>query len=174
VLDTVAQFLKHGIIDDTGRMQDKDELDCSSLLKSRVSSECTVKQFVLDDDAQIIFTQKDVREVQLAKAAVSAGITLLLKEKGITASDVENIYLAGGFGNYMSIESAFNIGLLAREFEGRVKSIGNSAGTGARMYLLSSSARLQIEELVDKTKYIELSTRADFQDNFIGSMDFGS
>lgn len=171
VLDMVSQLLKYGILDETGRMVDEDEISLPESLKNRLTLDGNMKQFVIDEN--IVFTQKDVREVQLAKAAVHAGITILLKEKGIGFGDIENVFIAGGFGNFMDIESALNIGILPREFSSKVKSIGNSAGTGARMSLLSKTLREELKCLAQGTSYVELSGRQDFQDYFVDSMMFG-
>lgn len=171
VLDMVSELLKYNLVDETGRMADLDELSCVQSLKDRMVVREGKKEFIIEGD--ITFTQKDVREVQLAKAAVCAGIKILLKEKGISTDDVENIFIAGGFGSYMDIKSALDIGLIPREFKGKSKSVGNSAGTGARMCILSREYRDEIESIVKISRYIELSARQDFQDYYIDSMMLG-
>lgn len=171
VLDMTYQLLKYKLIDKTGKMAEIDELDCPEKLKNRMKVREGKKEFVIDGD--IVFTQKDVREVQLAVAAVSAGIKILLKEKGILPEAVENIFIAGGFGNFMDAASAIGLGIIPRELFGRVKSIGNSAGMGARMCLLSREQGKEIEKTANNTRYIELSGRQDFQDYFIDSMMLG-
>ncbi len=171
VLDMVSELLKFGVIDETGRMADDDDADFKEPIKKRMRINKGMKEFVLEGD--IVFTQKDVREVQLASAAVSAGTKILLKEKGLSPSDVENVYIAGGFGNFMRVGSALNIGLLLKEFSGKVKSIGNSAGTGARMYLMSRECSKKIDKIIQNASYIELSGRQDFQEYFVDSMMLG-
>jgi len=171
VLDMVSELLKYGLIDETGRMMGKEELHCSQPLKDRVVEKEKTKGFLID--GEIIFTQKDVREVQLAKAAVSAGIKILMKDRGIIAKDVECVYIAGGFGNFVNVDSALNIGLLPREFSGKIKSIGNSAGSGARMCILSKDSSQDLYDIIKKTTYVELSGRQDFQDYFIDGMMMG-
>lgn len=175
VLDAVAQLVKHGIVDETGRMLDEDEIEDEKLLR-RMTSEDGMKAFVLSDTSatgeKIVFTQKDVREVQLAKAAISAGINILLEEKGISCSDVEYLYIGGGFGNYMDIESSLAIGMIPKELRGKIKSVGNCAGSGAKMYLLSSKARKETRRIKLQSAYIELSKREDFQEYFVDSMMF--
>jgi uncharacterized 2Fe-2S/4Fe-4S cluster protein (DUF4445 family) len=170
VMDMVSELIKYNLVDETGRMADKDEIS-SEILSSRMVQNGSMKEFVID--GEITFTQRDVREVQLAKAAVYAGIKVLMNEKAITDKDIEKVYIAGGFGNYMDIQSALNIGLLPKEFSGRVESIGNSAGTGARMYLLSRHCREDMKGIIKAAKYIELSGRKDFQEYFVDSMMFG-
>ncbi|KPU45396.1 Na(+)-translocating NADH-quinone reductase subunit F [Oxobacter pfennigii] len=170
VLDAVSEFVKYEIINKTGRMYKPEELDLPDSLKNRITTTDSGKQFTIEGD--VVFTQKDVREVQLAKAAVSAGMKILVKEAGIEFKDVETIYVAGGFGNFMNIESALNIGLLPKELAGKVKSIGNSAGTGSKMCLLSESAIGELEKISNSTKYVELSGRPDFEGLFVDSMVF--
>jgi len=174
VLDAVSQLLKYELIDETGRMVETEEVKDPALSKRIVKLD-KMKQFVIVDNENnnpISFTQKDVREVQLAKAAISAGIKILIAQKGISFEEIEKVYIAGGFGNFMDIHSTINIGMLPKELEGKVLSIGNSAGSGARMYLLSEEQREKAKEIKRATKYIELSNRSDFQEYFMDSMMF--
>ena len=132
-----------------------------------------MKQYVLAKDSKgdiISFTQKDVREVQLAKAAINAGIQILVKEKNLDFNDLEYLYLGGGFGNYMNVQSSLQIGMIPLELDGKIKSIGNCAGSGAKMYLLSKEYRNLIIDKVNTSKYIELSNRKEFQDYFVNGM----
>lgn len=173
VLDTVSEFVKLGIIDETGRMLDKDEID-NDILKDKIIDTDHGKEFLIAENPSgvknITFTQRDVREVQLAKAAISAGIKLLMDEKGLTCNDIENVYLGGGFGNFMDIESAFNIGMLPLGLKGKICSVGNCAGMGAKQYLLSAKTRKKVKELISRVTYVELSNRKDFQDYYLDSM----
>ncbi len=175
VLDAVSELLKHGVVDETGRMLDTGEIENESLSK-RVSAVDGIKQFLIEEKGKnnnpIYFTQKDIREVQLAKAAISAGIKILLAEKGISVDEIDKMYLAGGFGNFMDVGSAVNIGMIPEELRGKVISIGNSAGSGARMYLLSQEQREAAAHVKKLTTYIELSAREDFQQYFMNSMSF--
>nr|WP_318010972.1 ASKHA domain-containing protein [Clostridium estertheticum] len=93
-------------------------------------------------------------------------------EKGSNFSQIEKIYVAGGFGNFMNIDSTINIGMIPRELEGKVCSIGNGAGSGAKMYLLSKEQREKKIQIKKVTKYIELSNRPDFQEHFMDSIMF--
>jgi uncharacterized 2Fe-2S/4Fe-4S cluster protein (DUF4445 family) len=133
-----------------------------------------MRQFILVQNSIhneiITFTQKDVREVQLAKAAVCAGIKILLKEKNINFNEIEKVYIGGGFGNYMDIESSVDIGIIPKELKGKIESVGNCAGGGAKTYLLSKGIRENAVDIINKTTYIELSKRKDFQEYFIDSM----
>jgi uncharacterized 2Fe-2S/4Fe-4S cluster protein (DUF4445 family) len=175
VLDTVSELLKHGIIDETGRMAGK-EAAVSPPLRALLSEEGGARQFLLERDTTlgipIAFTQKDVRQVQLAKAAFSAGIRLLIKEAGICFEDIDKVYIAGGFGNFMNADSALNIGLIPEELRGKTVTAGNTANAGARLYLINKTCRKKAVRIAEFARYIELSGRAEFQNLFIESMNF--
>ena len=175
VLDAVSELLKYGVIDETGRMLSADEIE-NDIISSRVVVIDGMKQFLIEESGQnnnpIYFTQKDVREVQLAKAAISAGIKILISEKGIKYEEIDKIYVAGGFGNFMDIHSTINIGMLPKELEQKVCSIGNAAGSGARMCLLSKEQKKKAIQIKKDTTYIELSSRGDFQEYFMDSIMF--
>lgn len=177
VLDMVAQLIKYEIVDITGRMVDADEVELPEALSRKLIEVEEMKTFLLQEGAAdrepIFFTQKDVREVQLAKAAVAAGIKILIKEAGISMEDIEKVCIAGGFGNYMNIQSALEIGLLPKDLSEKIVSIGNAAGTGARLSLLSNCLRERLNGFTSKIQYIELSSREDFQEYFIDGMMFG-
>lgn len=175
VLDAVSELLKNNIIDFTGRFADKESIN-NATLNERLIEDESGSQFVLAKSSQqnqsIVVTQKDVREIQLAKAAVAAGIQMLLKESGIKFENIYKVYIAGGFGNYMNIKSALNIGLIPPELKDKIVSAGNTAGVGAKLYLLSRKHREQAEKIVSRTSYIELSNKPEFQDFYIDAMTF--
>ncbi len=188
VLDCVAQMLEFNIIDKTGKMIDFDETDdiedteyleyiqkLDQRFKFRLTEIDGIKQFIIakkEEGTPITFTQKDVREVQLAKSAINAGIQIMLKEKNLNYEDINKVYMGGGFGNYMDIESAAIVGLIPMELKDKVVSVGNCAGTGAKLYLLFNNFRKKAEDLIDKTTHIELSSSADFMDYFMNGMKF--
>lgn len=173
VLDTVAELLKHKVLDNTGRMLEEAEV-ANEKLANRIIEIDGMKQFIIAEvknkNEKITFTQKDVREVQLAKAAISAGIKLLIEEKKLSYEDIDAVYIGGGFGNFMEVESCMTIGLIPRELKNKIKAIGNCAGSGAKMYLLSKLMRDRASEIENRAIYIELSDRQDFQDYFMDSM----
>ncbi|WP_434796683.1 ASKHA domain-containing protein [Terrisporobacter vanillatitrophus] len=173
VLDIVAQILKYNIMDETGRLLDEEEIDDEKLKLRFVDN--SMKEFILaqnEDKDLISITQKDIREVQLAKAAISAGIDILLKEANLTFDDIENVYIGGGFGNFMNVQSCLEIGMIPKELKGKIMSIGNCAGFGAKKILLSQGQRKKANEIIDKCTYIELSKRQDFQEYFVDGMIF--
>jgi len=115
-----------------------------------------------------------VRELQLAKGAIRAGIEILLKELGLRAEDVRRVYLAGAFGNYIRPESALAIGLIPPFPNAEIVPVGNAAGSGARMALLSRGALREASAILQHTEYLELSGRPDFQEEFAEAMTFGT
>ncbi len=121
----------------------------------------------------VFISRSDVRETQLAKAAIAAGIQILLSELDISYDEISNVYLAGGFGNFISVANACAIGMLPRELVDRVTSVGNAAGEGAKLLLLSSAMRARAESLRKRMEYIELAARTDFPDAYADNLPFG-
>ena len=155
LLDLVACLLELGYIDESGCLEEDE------------SGEAV---FHLTD--KVFLTQRDIRQLQLAKAAVAAGIRLLLREQGVTFDDLDTLYLAGGFGNRLRPESAIRIGMLPRELSGRIAPVGNAALAGAEQALLDPASRQALLSLKDSCRYIELSTSPDFNDTFVEEMTF--
>ncbi len=121
----------------------------------------------------VYISRSDVRETQLAKAAIAAGIEILMTELDISYSEISHVYLAGGFGNYISVENACAIGMLPQELKDRVVSVGNAAGEGAKLLLASSAMRTRAEALRKRMEYIELASRDDFADIYADNLPFG-
>ncbi len=169
LVDGVAELLRHGLIDEFGTFVEYSPLvtDFKGLKALRIVA---ASNSGTEDD--IFLTQKDVREFQLAKGAVAAGITILLQEMEISKSEVSALYLAGGFGNYVNPRNACVTGIIPRELEDRVIRIGNGAGAGSKRYLLDQAAVTTGAELQKKIQYVELSSRLDFQTQFVDAMMF--
>jgi len=124
--------------------------------------------------AGLALSQRDVREVQLAAAALKTGVRMLLQENGITPGDLEGIYVAGAFGNYLNIANSMKLGLLPRIDRRRIRFVGNSSLAGARALLLSQAERTRCEKLAGKIRHVSLAQRAEFQDRFIEALEFKS
>jgi uncharacterized 2Fe-2S/4Fe-4S cluster protein (DUF4445 family) len=154
IIDVVSYLLDNGLMNDTG------------LLKNPY----TIINNTPDGKIEII--QKDIREIQLAKSAILSGIKVLLKKAGLTFNDINALYLAGGFGNYINIESAVNIGLLPGEIKDKTVAIGNSAGAGALQALISIDFYKRINKILSISEYIELSNSDDFNVEFTLNMNF--
>ncbi|MBQ3080375.1 MAG: DUF4445 domain-containing protein [Clostridia bacterium] len=120
----------------------------------------------------VYLSRSDIREVQLAKSAIASGIQILLTEMGIDEDNIEKVYLAGGFGNFISTEAACGIGMLPMGLKERIIPVGNAAGAGARRMAMSERERKRHEEIRMKAEYIELASHPDFSDLFAENLLF--
>ncbi|AEV67486.1 ASKHA domain-containing protein [Acetivibrio clariflavus] len=172
IVDGIAQLLEMGIVDETGRLDDEWEPatpEQASLAKN-ITVVDNMNAFLICGD--IAITQKDIRELQNAKGAIAAGINVLVKQSGINFSDIKNVYLAGGFGTYINVDSALKIGLIPFQLRGKIQPVGNAAGQGAIEGLLSVKRLSDAEIISKKIKYIELSSSKDFNDFYMNCMMF--
>ena len=178
LIDAVAQLLESKIVKPTGRMLTRAEAILSgvpSTLAKRIITTEAGLSFVLaynESNRPIFVTQQDIREVQLAKGAILAGIQTLMKTLDIYAQSIDSILLAGAFGNYINKQSALRIGLLPQVPIEKIISVGNAAGVGASMALLSDREKEISIQAAKNTEHIELSTNMDFQEFFISAMSF--
>lgn len=161
LIDLMAILVQEGIIDETGSF----DYECTSPLRVFLAE----NQFKL---ANIYLTQKDIREVQLAKSAISAGIMTLIDDAKINIDDIEKVYLAGGFAFYLNKLSAIQIGLIPKEFIDKIVIIGNSSGLGAKVCMLNPKYLTLAEDLSKQVNVIDLSTLKTFSDYFIEKMMF--
>jgi uncharacterized 2Fe-2S/4Fe-4S cluster protein (DUF4445 family) len=180
LVDLTAVLLHYGVIDREGllsphRIQEAGDLFRSRMIRRRRQP---VWDFVVDpgDRSQnrkrILLTQKDIRELQLAKAAIAAGVAVLMRRFGITVGDLNRIYLAGALGNYVNPYSAMRIGLIPQVPVEKIVSMGNAASTGAKMALLSKSHWQKARQIAERIEHVELSVQPDFYDCFVKAMDF--
>ncbi|MCI5516287.1 MAG: ATP-binding protein, partial [Roseburia sp.] len=117
--------------------------------------------------------QEDIRDIQMAKAAIHAGVQILLKTCGIHPADVDKVYLAGGMGYYLNPEDAIAIGLLPKEFEGKIQAIGNSSLDGAERYLENpKEAGVKMEQIADMAEEVVLAEHPLFQTLYMDGMNF--
>lgn len=174
LLDLVAQLLEYGIIEPGGRIKKRAELSgrIPGPVFAGLRQQGEKAVFFLEEKAGIYLAQQDIRELQLAKGAIYAGIKLLLKEMKISPAQVRHVYLAGGFGNFLDVESAFAVRLLPAELKGKTVPVGNAAGSGAKKALLSEEGYLALAGAKKKVEYLELSGRPDFEKEYLASLDF--
>ena len=169
LLDAVAQMCEMGVLNKRGRLapgphvrQGEDDLE-----------------FVIAGEAEsangqaITVSQHDIRELQLAKGAIRCGIDTLLQNAGLTPGDLTNVIIAGAFGTYIDIASAITIGMLPDLPLERFSQVGNAAGTGARMALISRAMRREAGHIADGVRYLELARAPGFMHNFAVAMYFG-
>jgi len=181
LIDSIAELIKYKVITTAGKMLKQKDLPDTlpDFIRERViTHERHGTSFILvpadmsRTGEDILLTQKDVRETQLAKGAIFAGYQLLKSVLGITDDDIEEVLLAGAFGNYIRRGQAKWIGLLPDIPTEKIRFIGNAAGMGAKMVLLSKELRQEACEISKNTEYIELAVRTDFQQVFADSMFF--
>ena len=170
VVDAVALMVRMGVVDDTGFLLDADEVDGPITRYMGVENDGNV--FYLTEDRTVYITQNDVRSLQLAKAAVCAGILTMVDAADIEVSSIETLDIAGGFGAYLNLESAAAIGLFPAELLPCAKSVGNTSGEGATALVLSNTAREREAHIVDLCDYLELSLSSEFNDYYIQMMEF--
>ncbi|MDI3536181.1 MAG: hypothetical protein PWP30_663 [Eubacteriaceae bacterium] len=177
LIDAVAVLLELGIIDKNGKMISAEaclDLGLSQELCDRLIQADDGMAFELyqNNGRTIILTQGDVREVQLAKAAIMAGMLTLLKEEGLKMTQIDRVLIAGAFGNYIDKKSAVKIGLLPDVGMTKLINVGNAAGTGASMALMSEKVRNEAELLSRFVKHVELSASPIFNDEYMNAMRF--
>jgi uncharacterized 2Fe-2S/4Fe-4S cluster protein (DUF4445 family) len=124
--------------------------------------------------AGLVLTQDDVRQMQLACAAIKSGIRLMLKAKGLSVDELDGVFIAGAFGSYLNIRNSMTLGLLPLMEEKRVMFIGNASLAGARLLLVAKKEREEIESLVQRIRYMSLASDRDFQDYFIRALEFAA
>lgn len=182
LIDAVATFLRVGLVDPGGRVLEPDEAReklppklAARVLPSENGSDVLLvpKGQTLARRRDLTLTQRDIRELQLAKGAIRAGVDMALKVWDADASAVKKVLIAGGFGNYINPAAAMAIGLFPPGIPvDRLEFVGNSAAVGAKMCLASRAERAHAERLSRETEYIELSSRKDFSDVFMTAMLF--
>jgi uncharacterized 2Fe-2S/4Fe-4S cluster protein (DUF4445 family) len=139
-------------------------------LKERFVEKNGKTVFLITD--KVWLTQKDIRQVQLAKGAIRAGIQLLLRHTGMTETAVEKILIAGSFGYHLRAESLVAIGLLPPEFKDRIEFVGNTSKTGGETFLLNRDSRDEMVRLVHEVEVVELANCQDFDKVFIAALPF--
>lgn len=171
IIELTACLVRLGIIDGSGYLQPPDDLDddFGDILGEDEDGNGIV---YITQDKHVYFTARDVRQIQLAKAAVAAGIDILMEEAEVDADGVEALYLAGGFGTYIDIDCAALIGMLPEKLVSRTQSVGNSSLAGAEMAICSSHAREELFRIPAMCRYIELSYDKRFNDYFADHMAF--
>ena len=170
IVDAVAVMLDTGLLDETGLIAEKDEAgEFASYIDEDEDGDPI---FMLDKEKNIYICAKDIREIQLAKAAVCAGAQTLLHESGISADSVSRIVIAGGFGSHLRASSMCRIGLVPPVDIEKYEFVGNAAGAGAVAVLLGGEPRASAKTICMKSEYTELSKSAYFMERYIEEMMF--
>lgn len=170
ILDAIAQLYLTGILDNSGRMVGN---------HPRMRTYKGKREFVLvsdeelDGNSAIIITQQDIRELQLAKGAIRTGIQMLLESRGRSDEEINRVIIAGAFGSYIDVESAVISGMLPSLPLARFKQIGNAAGMGTKLALLSARKRDKAKEIASRVHYLELASSPYFRETFIQASYIG-
>ncbi|MBO4352022.1 MAG: DUF4445 domain-containing protein, partial [Eggerthellaceae bacterium] len=172
IIDAIALLVEQGIVDETGYLLDADEAE--GPLAERVGIEDDGHVFYITDDRSIFITQNDVRSLQLAKAAVCAGVETMMDAYNVTCDQIESLEIAGGFGRYLNLQSAARVGLFPPELVDRASSVGNTSAEGATAMMLSTPARERALAIARESDYLELSTSATFNSFYIDQMEFAT
>ncbi|MBR6224548.1 MAG: DUF4445 domain-containing protein, partial [Firmicutes bacterium] len=178
IIDAIGEMVRTGVVDKTGKLLAPERLEKKGVApkiienvgKNEDGYYLTLYKDPEGEDIRI--TQKDVREIQLAKAAIKAGEETLMNAVGIGIDGLEKVSIAGAFGSYIRKESAVNCGLIPDIDHEKIFSIGNSAGIGASMALLSEAAYQETVHAAETIEHIELATRSDFQEKYMMAMRF--
>ncbi len=168
-MDAAAQLLLAGLMDHSGRLKLAEDVPHHPL-RDRLIDIDGIRAFLLADG--VYLTQRDIRELQFAKGSIATGIKVLMDILGVTPGDLDEVLLGGSFGSYLNPESAKIIGLVPPVDVDRIIAVGNSAGEGAKIALLSYRERQVAFELPARIEYVELSGRSDFNDAFISVLGF--
>jgi len=173
IIDAVALMVETGVVDETGYLLDADDAEDEGIeLAGWLGEEDDGNVFYLTEDHTLFITQADVRSMQLAKAAVCAGVHTLMEAHNVTCNQIEGLEIAGGFGRYLNLASAARIGLFPAELLDRAASVGNTSAEGASAMLISHKARTRAEQIVESCDYLELSTSASFNGFYVDMMEF--
>jgi uncharacterized 2Fe-2S/4Fe-4S cluster protein (DUF4445 family) len=171
IIDILAEMLKVGIMDTSGKIR-------TELAHPRIGKKGNVSQYVVAwshesaSNKDIVITQRDVRELQKGKAAMFSGASILMGKMNLSPKEVSKVFMAGAFGTYIERESAIRIGMIPEFHLGSIEQVGNAAGMGARMALISKTSRREIQELRDMIQYVELATDPEYQKAYLGAMMF--
>jgi uncharacterized 2Fe-2S/4Fe-4S cluster protein (DUF4445 family) len=178
IIDLLAGLLDGGVIDWTGLIQVDARDSLPPKLGERIVMRGEERQVIVlrpgeaGARQEIVLTQDDVRQVQLAKGAIASGVMMLQHVAGVPSDTVAELMLAGGFGNYVSIESALRIGLIPPLPRERIRYVGNAASLGAQLCLVSETERARAEAVAGRIEHVSLAAHPDFEEIFVDCMNF--
>lgn len=177
LVDIGAELLRTGLMDETGRLLPAEELDggVSAALRARMVEQEGEPAFVMAETGagrRIVLTQRDIRELQLAKAAIRTGIDALLDAHRLRPPDISTFYLAGGFGSYINKAHAVRLGMIPEMPLDRIRFIGNAAAVGAKLALVSQEIRRKALRVARHTEHLQIAETPDFQSRFADAMIF--
>ncbi|RMG74585.1 MAG: DUF4445 domain-containing protein [Nitrospirae bacterium] len=165
MIDAITEMFLSGIIDQRGRFNPEARTD--RIREGEDGPEYVVYR---GQEREIVLTQVDIENIVRAKAAIYAGVSMLLKEVGFPFEMIEQVYIAGGFGNYIDVEKAIVMGMLPDIPRERFKFMGNTSVAGAYLCLLSEDMRREAERVSSMMTYVELSVKGGYMDEFMSAL----
>lgn len=173
LLSAVSEIIKNDFVNKRGRIVDPAKLKASDYRKKYIKEdEKKGRIIILDEDANIYLSQKDIRQVQLAKGAILSGFITLLKAENMEISDLNSVIIAGGFGSHLKKEDITGVGILPKQASDLINYVGNSSLIGAYMALMNNEIINEMEKLSEEIQYIELSTTENYERTFAKAMQF--
>lgn len=176
ILEIMSELNEKGLIKKTGRLKKREDLEkegrhihAQYLFEENKNRKVKIYE---SKDKLISISQRDIRQIQLAKGAISSGIYALSEFMGITLEELDNVIIAGQFGKHLKVSSLIGVGIIPESLKDKVKYVGNSSKTGAMMCLLSRNARKQMENISKDIDYFELSAKKDYEKLFTKCLSF--
>jgi uncharacterized 2Fe-2S/4Fe-4S cluster protein (DUF4445 family) len=169
-LDIVGELVKAQVIGSNGKFIEPEKCTYNENLKKRI----VVKdgKFCFEAAPHVYLTSKDIRQVQLAKGAIRAGVEMLLLSLNVKAEEVASVEIAGSFGFHLREESLLNIGMLPKRFKGKIHFVGNTSKTGGEAFLLNTDFRNSMSSLVREIDVIDLANQKNFDRVFVRELSF--
>ena len=177
IIDIVAELLRENIVDKTGRMLNKEQfikMKPESKLCDKLVKINDINCFIIYNDAdnKVYISQKDIRQIQLAKSSIYSGCIVLMETFKLSLDEIDKIIISGAFGNYIDVDNAMYIGLLPSIDKSKLNNIGNGAGKGVSFYILNKDMKNKCDKIVNNTKHYELANDEIFVDTYIKNMNF--
>ncbi|WP_297280849.1 ASKHA domain-containing protein [uncultured Anaerococcus sp.] len=173
LLSAVTEIIKARLVNKRGRIIDPDSLDGNDFRKKLVEKNASGDRLIiLDKKANIYLSQKDIRQVQLAKGAILSGFLTLLSKEDMEIEELKSVIIAGGFGSHLKKSDITGVGILPKQTEDLITYVGNSSLIGAYMALMNDKIKKEMEDLSKKISYIELSTSENYERTFAKAMQF--
>jgi uncharacterized 2Fe-2S/4Fe-4S cluster protein (DUF4445 family) len=172
ILAAVRELLRTGVVKKQGAFAKQDSFSADDYRYKYMQTNGTKREFILNKDPEILVTQGDIRQVQLAKGAILSGVSALLRKAGISAADLDKVMIAGQFGAHLPVSSIVGTGILPAELKDKITYVGNSSKTGAYMALMSKQAKAEMEALAEHMEYMELAETENYERIFAESMAF--
>jgi len=169
MIDAISEMFLRGIIDQRGKLK-RESLPPDEAWRIKYGDEGPEYVLFSDSEREIVLTEVDIENILRAKAAIYAGVSLLLREVGLTVDALETVYIAGGFGNYLDVEKAIILGMLPDMPIEKFKFLGNTSASGAYLALLSEEIKKEAEDIAQKMTYVELSVSAGFMDEYMSAL----